>query len=310
MSALTVACNYHFEPEAIDLLRRELAPHHLALAEEPGSADIAFGQPGVDGLLAAPSVRWAHVTSAGFTRYDTPEFRAAAKARGLMLTNSSTVFAEPCAEHVFSFIMAQTRKLPFALRVGHEPEWSEAPQVRSSSACLAGQHAVILGLGSIATRLIELLAPFRMTLTGMRRSKRAGDPIPTVTPDEIESVLATADHVISVLPDNAGSRGFINAKRLAAMKPGAVFYNIGRGTTVDQAALAASLRSGHLAAAWLDVIEPEPLPASHPLLGVPNCFLTPHVAGGQQKESEALIRHFLSNLRRFVANEPLADRII
>src|SRR5262245_63449122 len=82
------------------------------------------------------------------------------------------------------------------------------------------------------------------------------------------------------------------------MKPGAVFYNIGRGTTVDQTALAAALRSGHLAAAWLDVTDPEPLPDDHPLRGLENCHITPHVGGGHHAEAHALVRHFLANLDR------------
>ena len=94
------------------------------------------------------------------------------------------------------------------------------------------------------------------------------------------------------------------------MKPGAVFYNIGRGTTVDQAALVTTLNSGRLAAAWLDVTDPEPLPPGHPLLSAPNCHLTPHIAGGHRNEAESLVRHFLDNFQRFVAGTPLQDRVI
>jgi len=122
--------------------------------------------------------------------------------------------------------------------------------------------------------------------------------------------LAQADHVINLLPDNAESRHFVSAERLRLMRRGAVFYNIGRGTTVDQEALVGALRAGHLTAAWLDVTEPEPLPAGHPLLSAPNCFFTPHVAGGQARESEALVRHFVNNLKRFVAGEGLLDRVM
>ena len=78
--------------------------------------------------------------------------------------------------------------------------------------------------------------------------------------ENLSAAIATADHVINILPDNAASRNFMNAARFAQMKPGAVFHNIGRGTTVDQDALFGALRSGHLGAAWLDVTEPEPRP--------------------------------------------------
>jgi phosphoglycerate dehydrogenase-like enzyme len=78
---------------------------------------------------------------------------------------------------------------------------------------------------------------------------------------------------------------------------------------VDQAALVAALQSGHLGAAWLDVTEPEPLPAGHPLLSAPNCHITPHIGGGHQNEAESLVRHFLENFQRFVAGQSLRNRI-
>jgi phosphoglycerate dehydrogenase-like enzyme len=126
----------------------------------------------------------------------------------------------------------------------------------------------------------------------------------------LQSALVSADHVISILPDNAESVRFISSERLGWMKPGAIFYNIARGTTVDQEALLESLRSGHLGAAWLDVTDPEPLPDDHPLWDAPNCYITPHTAGGHGNESETLVRHFLNNLELYLGGLPLNDRII
>jgi phosphoglycerate dehydrogenase-like enzyme len=94
------------------------------------------------------------------------------------------------------------------------------------------------------------------------------------------------------------------------MRPGARFYNIGRGTTVDQAALMAALRSGHLGGAYLDVMEPEPLPPDHPLWTAPNCHITPHIGGGHREQDDNLARHFLANLARIERGEPLVDRIV
>jgi phosphoglycerate dehydrogenase-like enzyme len=324
MPKLQVFCDAHLGESNLQLLRDGIAPHKLVQPANKGAsvlaiaptnpalfeADVALGQPDVAGVLKAGKLRWLQVTSAGFTRYDTAEFRAAAKARGLVFTNSSSVYAEACAEHVFSFMMAQARHLPTALHTrcaNGTPEWNA---VRSASTCLLGQSAVILGYGAIAARLVEMLAPFRMKITALRRQPRGDEGIPIVTEKTLAGALATADHVISILPDNAESVGFISLARLAQMKPGAVFYNIGRGTTVDQKALDASLRSGRLAAAWLDVSDPEPLPEGHPLLSAPNCHLTPHTAGGHPNENETLARHFLQNFKRFVANEPLRDRVM
>jgi phosphoglycerate dehydrogenase-like enzyme len=94
------------------------------------------------------------------------------------------------------------------------------------------------------------------------------------------------------------------------MKRGAIFYNIGRGMTVDQEALVAALQSGQLGGACLDVTDPEPLPTDHPLWTAPNCLITPHTAGGQRFEKRVIVDHFLGNLRRFLAGEPLIDTIL
>jgi phosphoglycerate dehydrogenase-like enzyme len=94
------------------------------------------------------------------------------------------------------------------------------------------------------------------------------------------------------------------------MKDGAAFYNIGRGTTIDQAALAGALHAGRLRGAYLDVTDPEPLPPDHPLWAAPNCFITPHTAGGRDDEFERLVRHFLDNLRKLESGHELVDRIV
>jgi phosphoglycerate dehydrogenase-like enzyme len=94
------------------------------------------------------------------------------------------------------------------------------------------------------------------------------------------------------------------------MKPTALFYNIGRGPTVDQAALQTALETNAIAGAYLDVTDPEPLPPDHPLWKLPNCWITPHTAGGHDDEFLRLFRHFLVNLRRFETGEPMLDRIV
>ena len=273
-------------------------------------ADIAFGQPDVESIRKSERLKWLHLSTAGFTRYDTPEFRTFAKERGLIVTNSSAVYAAACAEHVFAFMMAQSRMLPSALvsqTANGSEDWFH---LRDNSISLRGKHVVILGFGGIATELVKLLVPFDMKITAMRRTPRGDEGVPTVTSEHLSGVLATADHVINILPDNAASQNFINAERISQMKPGVVLYNIGRGTTVDQHALLQSLRSAQIAAAWLDVTEPEPLPHTHPLRHEPTCHITPHIAGGHFNESGTLVRHFQKNFQLYQNTEPLCDRII
>jgi phosphoglycerate dehydrogenase-like enzyme len=307
---------------ALALLKEGVAPHELLFPKVPASsvlaksepdpafatAEIAFGQPDVAAIQKSERLRWIHLTSAGFTRYDTPEFRALAAERGLVVTNSSTVYAQACADHVLAFMLGHARRLPEALRsraASGTPEWFH---LRNASSSLRGQNVLILGYGAIASELVKLLAPFQMQISAMRR-KPSGEP-GVITPEQLPGALAAADHVVNILPDNADSRNFINAERLALMKPGAVFYNIGRGTTVEQGALYDALQSGRLDSAWLDVTDPEPLPENHPLLSVPNCFITPHTAGGHRNESETLVRHFLENFQLFLKGAPLRDRIM
>src|SRR5207244_2999610 len=133
--------------------------------------------------------------------------------------------------------------------------------------------------------------------------------VPTYPESDIEKYLPQADHVMNLLPGGIPTGNFMNAQRLALMKSSAIFYNIGRGGTVDQDALLAALRENHIAAAYLDVTAHEPLPPEHPLWTTRNCYITPHTAGGHQDEFERLMTHFLNNLRRFTSNQELVDRV-
>jgi phosphoglycerate dehydrogenase-like enzyme len=279
---------------------------------DPGlaEADVAFGQPGVQALAEARGVKWVHVSSSGITRYDTAEFRALARGRGLVLSNSASVHQEACATHALSFLLSQSRRLPLALKTRAEVGSAAWWHLRGTSVPLSGQTILMLGYGAIGRRLTEMLAPFGMKVVAFRRSPRGDEGVPVISAAELESTLATADHVMNILPDSAETRGFFDRSKFGVMKQGAVFYNIGRGTTVDQAALAEALECRRLEAAWLDVTDPEPLPDDHPLWKAPECYITPHVAGGHVDETGSLVRHFTANLQRFVKGEPLVDRVM
>ncbi|HXA13537.1 MAG TPA: NAD(P)-dependent oxidoreductase, partial [Opitutaceae bacterium] len=169
---------------------------------------------------------------------------------------------------------------------------------------------LMLGFGAIGRRLAELLAPFRMQLYAVRRQTRSEPGVRIIHEEELTRVLPLADHVVNILPENETTRGYVNARRLGWFKPGAKFYNIGRGTTVDQRALLEALQGGRLGAACLDVMDPEPLPPEHPLWTAPNCFITSHTAGGRNDQDEALVRHFLANFEAFLRGGGLTDRVI
>ena len=311
-------------PDALTLLRTGTAEHELIFPEKPATsvlatgdtdprfaeAEIAFGQPDPAAIASSANLRWIQLSTSSIERYDNAAFRATLAAREILFCNSASVYAEACATHALSFLLAQARRLPLALTLrtpGGSAAWHA---LRASSVPLEEQTVAIIGYGAIGQRLVELLAPFRMKIMAYRRHARGDESVPVLTLPELEHALATeVDHIVNILPANPETRHFFDATRFAKLKAGAVFYNIGRGATVDQNALADALHAERLAAAWLDVTEPEPLPDEHPLWAAPNCFITPHVAGGHAHESITLVRHFLRNLERFERGEPLADSL-
>jgi phosphoglycerate dehydrogenase-like enzyme len=320
----TIWCNANFPEAAMQILKTGIGANRLILSSKPGDsilaagaqdetlaqADIAFGQPDPKQLFEIPRIKWVHLTTAGYARYDTDEFRSAMKARGTAVTNSSSVFAEPCAQHLLAMMMGLARRLPQAMahQVG-DRRW-DSDTLRRQSYLLQDQQVLIYGYGAIARRLAELLAPLNLKLIGVRRRLRGDETIPTVTVAQADALLPDADHVVDILPQSSETDGFFDAGRFARMKSTATFYNIGRGATVDQSALQSSLEGRTLAAAYLDVTVPEPLPPQHPLWQAPNCFITPHSAGGHSSEFERSVRHFLANLNRYFTGGPLNDRLI
>ena len=221
------------------------------------------------------------------------------------------MYSEPCAQHVLALMLADARQLPRSLR--HQLTDQAWPQHETRAACtLLGPEAqvVLVGFGNIATRIAQLLAPFGARVTGVRRTPTGNESVPTVALAELPRVLRGADHVVNVLPGGAATRHAFNAATFEQFKPGAVFYNIGRGSTVDQAALGDALRAGRLRAAYLDVTDPEPLPAEHPLWRTRGCVVTPHSAGGHRGEADRLTAHFAGNLARFSSGAALSDRVL
>jgi phosphoglycerate dehydrogenase-like enzyme len=324
---LTIWTNTLFNDEAMRLLtagikdrghRLVVSPHTSAsvlVAGKPdpslAEADLALGQPDAAECLKLTRLRWVEVVTAGYTRYDTPEFKEAFRARGSIFSNMSGVFADPCAQHVLAMMLALGRQLLPSFRDQLTDHRWEYMQRRYDSRLLTGETVLLLGFGAIGRRLAQLLAPFGMKLYAVRRQTRSEPGVHIIPEGKLSAVLPTADHVVNILPDNAATRNYVNARRLALFKPGARFYNVGRGTTVDTRALQESLTAGRLNAAYLDVFETEPLPADNPLWTLPNCFITPHTAGGRADQDEAIVRHFLANLAAFEAGgEEMEDRVV
>ncbi|MDX2040039.1 MAG: D-2-hydroxyacid dehydrogenase [Acidobacteriota bacterium] len=276
----------------------------------PDDAEIAFGQPDPEQLIRGKQLRWAHLSSAGYTAYDRADLREAFKQQNKILTNSSDVYSEPTAEHAVSLIYALARRLPQSMQSQLNDHGWPYFETRAASRLLKGQTVLLLSFGHIARRVAELLAPLGMNIVAVRRRVTGDEPIRVFPESEVDSLLPTADHIVNILPANEETKNFLNAARLNLAKPDAILYNVGRGTTVDQTALREALLSGRLAAAYLDVTEPEPLPTDHPLWTTPNCFITPHSGGGHSDEMERLVEHFLENYRRFVGGQQLLNRVV
>jgi len=320
----TIWCNAEFPEEVTARLKAGTAGHRLVIDNELASnlgssrpsplmagADVAFGQPNPEQIVEQQGLRWVHLTSAGYTRYDRDDLRRALKARDSQLTNSSSVFDEPCAQHLLAFILAQARQLPASMADQLRSRGWIYEDLRPKTRLLAaGQTVLILGFGAIARRLVEILAPFRMNLIAIRQRVKGDEPIATFAATEVGRLIPVADHIVDILPANPSTVHFVNAPMLSLAKPGAHFYNIGRGTTVDQDALIEALSRGQLGSAYLDVTDPEPLPPGHRLWTAPNCFITPHIGGGHAEEYPRLVDHFLANLDRFERGEPLLDRVM
>lgn len=273
-------------------------------------AQVVFGQPPALMIAALGSqVRWLQLTSAGYSRYDQPDVRAAYAKLGLRVSNSSSVYADPCAQHLLALLLADARCLPAAFVAAGKRSW-ESDLLRRQSRLLTGARLTILGYGAISRRLIELLAPFEADIVVVRRNRRGDEPVQMFSHGDLGQALRRADHLLMALPSTAETKQIIDARRLALLPPHAAIYNVGRGDAIDQAALMQQLEAGALRAAYLDVTDPDPLPAEHELWQTRGVFVTPHSAGGRDTEFVALIEHFGRNLQRYDRGEPLLDRVL
>ena len=276
----------------------------------PEGIDVVFGQPAPREAIEHTALRWVHLNSAGYTALDRDDVREAMRNRGAILTTSSSVYAEPVAQHILAMMLSLSRQLPKAIESQlSTPTWN-FHELRRASRLLNGQRVLILGFGAIARRLIELLRPFDMDIAAIRRNPSSEDPVRTYKDDDAKHLMNWADHVVNILPATPETAKFLNGEFLGKMRPEAILYNVGRGTTVDQAALINALEAGRIAAAYLDVTDPEPLPPDHPLWTTRNCYITPHSAGGHDLEAQRLANHFLSNFERFRTGAEVLNRVI
>ena len=267
---------------------RALAPGcNLALGAPPLLAEV---------VESMPRLAWVQSTYAGVDALCRPGLR-----RDYALTGVREVFGGLMREYVFGWILALERDL-FALRDDQRHgRWAPRPYRG-----LAGLTLGVCGLGSIGTAVARAGTAFGMRVVGYRRSAAPCDAVERVySGDAFHAFLGELDYLVLVLPATAGTVGLVDAAALAALKPGAVLINVGRGATVVEEELVAGLRAGAPRAAVLDAFASEPLPAASPLWTLPNAHLTPHNAAVSFPRD--IFTRFVANYRRFAAGEALED---
>jgi phosphoglycerate dehydrogenase-like enzyme len=223
---------------------------------------------------------------------------------GIMLCDARGVHDSPTAEWVMTAILAHVRAFPAFVRAQARGEWSYGEYAPTDE--LAGKRVLIVGAGSIGAALAARLAPFEVAVTRVARTARPAEGVHAV--EELPDLLPHHDVVVLIVPLTDQTRGLVDARFLAAMPDGALLVNGARGPVVDTDALVAELATGRIAAA-VDVTEPEPLPAGHPLWSMPNFLLTPHVGGSVRGLLPRVYRLVGEQLRRFAAGEALINQV-
>lgn len=256
-------------------------------------------------LAHAPRLRAISSVSVGVDHIDL----AAATARGVPVGHTPGVLTETTADLTFALLLAAARRIPEGdcfVRAGHWlPERVWEPDLLLGLDVFGATLGVI-GLGAIGRAVARRARGFGMRILAWSRARRSlGDLDGHVEWVEFPELLARADFVsvhVALAPE---TRGLLDARALAAMKPGAILINTARGGIVDEQALAVALREGRLAAAGLDVFEREPLEQASPLLGLPNVVLTPHIGSASQATRDRMAELAVDNLLAALDGRPM-----
>lgn len=291
-------------------------------ADGPCAADLAFMTREVTGkssstnptpelrgfdavVRKSPGLKWLQIHPAGAER---PIYREL-RDRGVKVTTASGATAVTVAHSVLGALIAINRRFPLLADAQRRHAW-EPRLAERSPRDLKGQRAVIVGLGPIGCNIAGLLQMLGMISVGVRRT--AGPLAPferVISYAQLPEVLPRADWLILCCPASPLTRGLANAGVFAAMPKGSHFINVSRGEIAVQADVVSALQSGHLAGAYLDVFEKEPLDPASPLWDMPNVLVSPHTASHSLGQNEAIFDIFLDNLARFRGGQALRNDV-
>ena len=299
---------------AASIRRRWPAMHVLQLPtydpvlDELPDTDILVGfslRP--EQFAQAKKLKWIHATAAGVGQLMYPELRQS----GIVLTNARGIHSVPMSEHILGMLIAMARHFPDAFRFQQAAHWAQQEIWDARPTELNGKVLLIVGFGSIGHAVARLLQPMSMRIWGMTRSGQGdAELVERILPaTELHTALPQADFVILAAPETPDTRQMIGARELALMKPTAYFFNVARGTLVDQDALIAALRARTIAGAALDVTAEEPLPPESPLWKLDNVFITPHISAATQNLWQRQEDLLLENLERWFDGRELLNRV-
>ncbi|MDR9381730.1 MAG: D-2-hydroxyacid dehydrogenase [Natronomonas sp.] len=283
--------------ELVGAIRERVSDRSVVLAESSAAehelvpnAEVIVGSDLDAALLdRAERLRLFACTSAGTDRLDMDAFRE----QGVAVTSASGVHGPNIAEHVIGWILLITRRLDEGLKRQERAEWRHFKAFGE----LKGSRVCVIGLGAIGTAIVDRLSSFGVETVGVRYTPEKGGPTDEVYGfDDIEDAFVGTDYLVVACPLSETTRDLIGAAELAALPVDATLINVARGAIVDTDALVTALRKNDIHAAALDVTDPEPLPADHPLWSLGNAYITAHVSGYTpyypERVAEILARNF------------------
>lgn len=250
-------------------------------------------------LEAGGDLRWWSILYAGVNGWPL----ASLAQRGILLSNGAGLHAVPIAEYVTLGLLALAKRYPDLVRAQDRREWVDLGSAQE----LLGKEVLIYGYGLIGREIAQRLRSFGMKITGIRR--HPGEEPGVVGVEGWRDRLGETDCLILSAPLTDATRALVGEGELKAMKSTAWLVNIARGQLVDENALVASLGSGEIAGAYLDVTVTEPLPADSPLWGAPNLILTPHHSSSTTELERRAVALFRDNLERFRSGRPLRNLV-
>jgi phosphoglycerate dehydrogenase-like enzyme len=271
-------------------------------AEQAKKVDAVIGLCTPQILAAGKSIQWVQMLTAGVEQC---VGIAAVSERNILVTNMQRIGGPIIAEHVMAMVLAFTRGLDLLIPAQARGEWRREQLPQGRMTVVQGKTMLVVGLGGIGGEVAKRAHALGMRVIATRASGRTGPEYVSYVglPDELLKLAAGADFVVNAAPLTPQTTGIFDAAFFGTMQPSAYFINIARGRSVVTDALIAALKTGKIAGAGLDVTDPEPLPAQHPLWQAPNVIITPHVASDSDLGAAAQIAVVKENLRRYAAGE-------